>query len=176
MKIKIKRLSTTAILPTRGSDQAAGYDLYADAKMKIPGMQNLMIPPHTSTLIPTGISIEVPDGYFGAIYARSGLASKQGLRPANCVGVIDSDYRGEVLVALRNDTNQPQMIEWNERVAQLIIQKYEHIEFEEVSDLTDTARGEGGFGSTGTTDIRPSHPLRDKVTKEELCSIVSQNP
>lgn len=140
----INKLNSTAKIPTRGSEQAAGWDLYANV------VGNIYIYPHTTKKIPTGIAIEIPKGYFGGIYARSGLATKKGLRPANCTGVIDSDYRGEVIVALHNDTEETYIIEPNERIAQLIIQPYLDFSFIEVDSLNETARGDGGFGSTGT--------------------------
>ena len=100
--------------------------------------------------IGTGIAVEIPEGYFGAIFARSGLATKRGLRPANCVGVVDADYRGELIVALHNDTDLVQEVAEGERVAQLAIIPYLPVNFVEVDDLSSTDRGEGGFGSTGT--------------------------
>lgn len=142
-KIKIKKLNNNAFIPTRGSEYAAGYDLYAC----IP--EQIDIPPHSTKKIGTGLAIEIPDGYFGAIFARSGLATKEGLRPANAVGCCDSDYRGEYIVALHNDTDEPRMVVPNERIAQLVIIPYLPVEFDEVADLTDTERGTGGFGSTG---------------------------
>ena len=144
MNMKIKKLTETAVIPTRGSNQAAGYDLYADLENAIE------VKPHETVNINTGISIAVPEGYFGAIFARSGLSTKKGLRPANCSGVIDSDYRGEIIVALHNDTDKVQIVESNERIAQLIIIPYLEFEIEEVSELEVTERGEGGFGSTGS--------------------------
>lgn len=143
MKIEIKKLRENAQIPTRGSEQAAGYDLYAAIE------EAVTIKPHTTEKIGTGLAIAVPDGYFGAIFARSGLAAKQGLRPANCVGVADSDYRGEYIVALHNDTDSNQVINPGDRVAQLVIMPYLSVEFQERDELTETARGEGGFGSTG---------------------------
>lgn len=143
MKIKIKRLNDKAVIPTRGSEQAAGYDLYAATENII------QIAPHSTVMVGTGISIEIPEGYFGGVFARSGLASKKGLRPANCVGVCDSDYRGEYKVALHNDTDELMEIQPNERIAQLIVLPYLAVEFEEVNELSDTQRGSGGFGSTG---------------------------
>ena len=143
MKIEIKKLRENATIPTRGSQQAAGYDLYAAIE------ESVTIAPHTTEKIGTGLAIAVPDGYFGAIFARSGLAAKQGLRPANCVGVADSDYRGEYIVALHNDTDAPQTVSCGDRVAQLVIMPYLAVEFEEREELPETARGEGGFGSTG---------------------------
>ena len=141
--MKIKRLNKSAIIPTRGSDYSAGYDLYAclDAA-------SVIIPAHTTLLVDTGWAMEISRGYFGAIFARSGIATKRGLRPANCVGVIDSDYRGPVKVALHNDSNEPQTITNGERIAQLVIMKYSVVSFEEVDELEDTERGTGGFGST----------------------------
>lgn len=145
MEVSIKKLTDIAVLPTRGSDQAAGYDLYAAPTE----WEELTIPPHSTTKVETGIAVAIPDGYFGAIYARSGLATKQGLRPANCVGVIDSDYRGEVVVALHNDTNSDKVYHRGDRIAQLIIQKYAPVEWNVVDELSDTDRGDGGFGHTG---------------------------
>lgn len=143
MKIEIKKLTETAKLPTRGSDRAAGYDLYADIQ------ESVLIKPHTTTKIGTGLAVAIPEGYFGAIFARSGLATKQGLRPANCVGVCDEDYRGEYIVALHNDTDMNQIIEPGDRIAQLVVLPYLLVEFEEVTELSETERGAGGFGSTG---------------------------
>lgn len=142
--MKIKLLTDTAKVPTRGSEYAAGYDLYADIS------NETWIPENSNVLIGTGISAEIPEGYFGALFARSGLATKRGLRPANCVGVIDSDYRGEIKVALFNDSDTPTVISPQERIAQLVILPYANVDLEVVDDLTDTDRGEGGFGSTGT--------------------------
>ena len=142
MKINIKKLNPNAILPTRGSEQAAGYDLYACID------ESVTIPPHSTVKVGTGLSIELPDNYFGAIFARSGLATKKGLRPSNCVGVCDSDYRGEYIVALHNDSNIGVIINPEERIAQLVVMPYLPVEFNEVDSLTDTERGDGGFGST----------------------------
>lgn len=143
MHVKVKKLTETAKLPTRGSVFSAGFDLYADNNVDI------TIHPHETRKIGTGLALEIPDGYYGAIFARSGLATKEGLRPANCVGICDSDYRGEYIVAIHNDSNEDRVIEPKERIAQLIIIQYPHITFEEVDELSDTSRGEGGFGSTG---------------------------
>ena len=143
MNINLKKLTKTAIIPTRGSSQAAGYDLYADID------EPVTIEPHMTEIIHTGIAIEIPDGYFGAIFARSGLAAKQGLRPANCIGVCDSDYRGEYMVALHNDSIIARTVNQGERIAQLIVMPYLYVEFNEIDELTSTERGEGGFGSTG---------------------------
>lgn len=140
--MRIKRLHQDATVPTKGSQHSAGYDLYST--------ETVTIRPHETALIGTGWAMEFPIGYFGAIFARSGLATKEGLRPANCVGVIDSDYRGEVKVALHNDTNQLRTIAKGDRIAQLIVMDYYFVsDFEEVNILSDTNRGEGGFGSTG---------------------------
>jgi dUTP pyrophosphatase len=146
LKVRIKKLDENAKLPTRGSSSAAGYDLYS--------LNSVVLGQGETALVHTGLAVEIPEGYFGAIYARSGLATKRGIRPANCVGVIDSDYRGEILVALHSDNiyenkMDTEIIEEGERIAQLVIQNYEQIDFEEVDDLSDTSRGGGGFGSTG---------------------------
>lgn len=143
MNIKVKKLNNNAMMPTRGSDYAAGYDLYACMSSPV------IIMPHETVKIGTGLSMELPNGYFGAIFARSGLATKQGLRPSNCVGVCDEDYRGEYVVALHNDSDIPQTINPMERIAQLILMPYLPLEFEEVDELTDTKRGGDGFGSSG---------------------------
>ena len=144
MNIKYKVLNELAKEPTRGSEYAAGYDLYAATDREI------SLFPHTTQLIGTGLAFELPDGYFGAVYARSGLASKKGLRPANCVGVVDSDYRGEVMVALHNDSDHIMTIDAGERIAQLVLMPYVNMTFEQVEELNTTNRGEGGFGSTGS--------------------------
>lgn len=142
--INIKFLNELAKLPTRGSEYAAGYDLYAATDSVID------IAPHSTVKVGTGLAIELPIGTFGGVYARSGLATKKGLRPANCVGVVDSDYRGEVIVALHNDTDEMMSIEPQERIAQLIIQPFLAVHFNNVDDLSTTVRGEDGFGSSGT--------------------------
>ena len=139
----IKKLSYLATTPTKGSAAAAGYDLYAAIK------ESVTIPAHGTEKISTEIALELPEGTFGAIFARSGLATKQGLRPANCVGVIDSDYRGPVVVALHNDTDTEKLIEPNDRIAQLVVLPYYFFDFKEVDNLDETERGNGGFGSTG---------------------------
>lgn len=144
MDIKIKKVNELAKTPTRGSEYAAGYDLYAASS------HSILIEPHETVMVGTGIAMEIPTGYFGAIFARSGLASKRGLRPANCVGVVDCDYRNEVMVALHNDTDEVVGIEPQERIAQLVLLPYVDLEFFETDDLSDTERGLGGFGSTGT--------------------------
>ena len=143
MKIQVRKLNPNAVLPTAGSAYAAGYDLYACIEAPVE------IAPHTTAKIGTGLSVAVPEGWFGAVFARSGLAAKQGLRPANCVGVCDSDYRGEYIVALHNDGEAPQTVQPGDRIAQLVILPYMAAEFEEVDSLPETERGAGGFGSTG---------------------------
>lgn len=143
MKIQIKKLNDNATIPTRGSDRAAGYDLYACLENEV------VIGAGETVKIGTGLSIAVPEGYFGAIFARSGLAAKEGLRPANCVGVADSDYRGEYIVALHNDSAVSRTVTPGERIAQLVVMPYLSVEFEEVDSLDETERGAGGFGSTG---------------------------
>ena len=143
-EMKIKKLTNTAKTPTRGTDGAAGYDLYADLDGRI------TIEPFTVAKIPTNIAMEIPKGYFGAIYARSGMATKKGLRPAQGTAVIDEDYRGNIIVPLFNQTDKPHIIDPGERIAQLVITPYIKGIFNEVTELSDTERGEGGFGSTGT--------------------------
>lgn len=145
MLINIKKLNPSAKIPTRGSEYAAGYDLYACIES-----ESITIQPHTTVKVGTGLSIAVPNGYFGAIFARSGLAAKEGLRPANCVGVADADYRGEYIVALHNDTDQEKTIKHNDRIAQLVIIPFLDAQFVETDELDETARAQGGFGSTGT--------------------------
>ena len=141
--VRVKKLNENAIIPTLGSKDAAGADLYACTSTPI------VIAPHETVMVGTGFAIETPTGYASLILARSGLASKQGLAPANKVGLVDSDYRGEVKVALHNHSNVPQMINPMERIAQLMIVPYLSCEFDVVDELSDTERGEGGFGSTG---------------------------
>lgn len=144
MVINIKKLDDKAIMPTRGSKYAAGLDLYARTKY---GAQR--IEAGKTNKIGTGIAMEIPEGYFGAIFARSGLATKRGLRPANCVGVIDSDYRGEIIVALHNDTDKCESIHEGDRIAQIVIMPYLDVQLNEVDELSDSERRDGGFGSTG---------------------------
>ena len=143
MKINLKKLTDSATIPTYGTEFSAGADLYNLN-------ESVTIAPHTTTLIHTGISIEIPEGYCGLIFARSGLASKRGLAPANKVGVVDCDYRGEVMVALHNHGTVAQTVDAGERVAQLVIAPYYTASFIECEELSDTVRGEGGFGSTGS--------------------------
>ena len=143
MKIKVKKLNENAILPTYGTAFAAGADLY-----NLPGADTV-IPPHETVMIHTGLAMEIPEGYAGFLFARSGIASKRGLAPANKVGVIDSDYRGEFMVALHNHSSVPAEIAGGERIAQLCILPVLQAEFILSESLDETARGEGGFGSTG---------------------------
>ena len=128
-QVKIKKLDPNATIPTSGSAFAAGYDLYAC----LSGDGEVTIPAHHTVMVPTGIAV----------------ALREGLRPANCVGVVDSDYRGECFIALHNDAEEPRTVRTGERIAQLVLLPYLPIEFDEVADLPETARGEGGFGSTG---------------------------
>lgn len=144
MKVNIKKLKENAVIPTRGSDYAAGYDLYACID------EEIHIPTGATVKIGTGLSIAIPNGYFGAVFARSGLATKKGLRPANAVGVCDADYRGEYIVALHNDSNEEQIVGIGERIAQLVVIPFLSVDFIEAEVLDETDRGAGGFGSTGT--------------------------
>lgn len=167
MKIKAKRLSDTAKLPTYGSERACCADIYCDLRvdkcielnpdadfkhMEIdtPYFDQVYISPHETVKIPTGWAFQPPEGYAGFIYARSGLATKSGLRPSNCVGVCDEDYSGEYIVAVHNDTGEYQFINNGDRIAQLEFRPYEQAEFELVDELDETERGLAGFGSTGT--------------------------
>mgnify|MGYP004638685549 CR=1 FL=1 len=140
--VKIKKLNSDAILPKYGTPYAAGADLYACEG------KDVLVEPHTTVFIHTGIAVAVPEGMVGLIYARSGLASKRSLAPANKVGVIDSDYRGEIIVSLHNHSDVAQIVADKERIAQLVIAPYYTADFVE-SDLDDTVRGSNGFGSTG---------------------------
>ena len=142
MKINFVKLDKNAVTPTYGSSASAGADLYALC-------DDIIIKPHETILIHTGIAVEIPEGYVGLVFARSGLASKRSLAPANKVGVIDSDYRGEIMVALHNHSESEQSIASKERIAQLVIAPYITADFNEVSELCDTDRGANGFGSTG---------------------------
>ena len=142
--VAVKKLRPGAKLPTYGSEFAAGADLYACLDAPV------TIAPHETALVPTGLSLEIPVGWAGLVYARSGLASKRNLAPANKVGVIDPDYRGEVMVSLHNHGTVPQTVEPGERVAQLVLTPYLTAQFFEADELSDTVRGQGGFGSTGT--------------------------
>ena len=141
MEAQIKKLYEDAMLPTKGSKYAAGFDLYA--------YEDATIEPHTNVKVGTGVAIKPPYGTFGAIFARSGLATKQSLRPANCVGVCDYDYTGEYIVALHNDSNEIRHIKKGDRIAQLVFIPYVDTPLNEVKELDETERGAGGFGSTG---------------------------
>ena len=140
--VAVKKLDENAVLPTYGSEFAAGADLYALCE------EELVFAPNETKLVRTGLAMEIPEGYAGLIYARSGLASKRGLAPANKVGVVDADYRGEVMVALHNHSGVEQRIAPKERIAQLVIAPFLKAEFTQAEELTDTVRGVGGFGST----------------------------
>ena len=141
--IRVKKLHPNAVLPTYGSAEAAGADLYACLE------EAVTIQPGEVYWVSTGIALEVPKGCAGLVYARSSMGAKRGLAPANKVGVVDSDYRGEIKVVLLNHSNQPQTLQPGERVAQFVITPVLTPSYEEVEELTDTTRGTGGFGSTG---------------------------
>lgn len=143
MTFKIKRLRENAVIPKRATEHSAGYDLCACVD------SDITIAPGETKLIPTGIAAALPEGSVGLIYARSGLGIKHGIIPANAVGVIDSDYRGEIAVGLYNHSDKPYTLSPNDRIAQLVITPIFTPEITEVSELDDTVRGEGGFGSTG---------------------------
>ena len=143
-QVKFTKLDNRASAPECGTPYAAGADLRAVSD------EPITIRPNETVLVHTGLAMEIPEGLVGLVYARSGLASKRGLAPANCVGVIDSDYRGEIMVALHNHSAETQTIESGERIAQLVIAPYISAEFIEAGSLSDTDRGQGGFGSTGT--------------------------
>ncbi|MBR2292826.1 MAG: dUTP diphosphatase [Clostridia bacterium] len=143
-QMNVKKLNEKAILPTYGSAFAAGADLYACEEGEV------TVAAGETKLIHTGLAMEIPEGLVGLIYARSGLASKKGLAPANKVGVIDSDYRGEIMVALHNHGSAPQTVAAGERIAQLVFTPYYTADFTVVDELSDTVRGVGGFGSTGS--------------------------
>lgn len=142
-KVRFKKLDKKAVMPTYGTEFAAGADLYACVE------ESIEIGAGETAFIKTGIAMEIPDGLVGLVYARSGLACKNGLAPANKVGVIDSDYRGEIMVALHNHGKEVKTVESGERVAQLVLTPYVYGEYEEVEELEETVRGSGGFGSTG---------------------------
>lgn len=146
MTVKIKRIVDAALLPSKGSDKAAAYDVYACILNE---KKEVIIEPHTTVKIGTGLSMTPPEGFFVGVYARSGLSSKEGLRPANCVGVCDEDYTGEYIVALHNDSDETRVVKNGDRIAQLILQKRYDMDFVEVDELEATERGNGGFGSTG---------------------------
>ena len=141
--IKIKKLNDKAVIPTYGSEYAAGADLYACMDGAV------TIAPHTTVMLHTGLAMEIPAGYAGLIYPRSGMASKRHLAPANKVGVVDPDYRGEFMIAMHNHSGEPQTVEPGERIAQLVITPFITAEFEVADELSDTVRGVGGFGSSG---------------------------
>lgn len=142
-EVLLKKLKPNARIPSRGSEQAAGYDLYACLEAPV------TIGPGETVTVGTGITAALPEGYFGACFARSGLARREGLRPANCVGVVDSDYRGEYLIALHNDSGESRTVHDGDRIAQLVILPYLTVTFTETDTLPETQRGAGGFGSTG---------------------------
>ena len=144
MKVKFIRLKENAIVPTYGTPFAAGADLYALPE------EDIEINAGETVLVHTGIAMSIPDGYAGFIFARSGIATKRGLAPANKVGVIDSDYRGEIMVSIHNHSNETQIVSSGERVAQLVIMPYIKAEFAQCKELDSTDRADGGFGSTGT--------------------------
>ena len=143
MNIKVQKVNPSACLPTRGSREAAGYDLYACIE------EAVEIPPHETRTIDTGLRFELPSGYFAGIFARSGIASREGLRPANCVGICDADYRGNYMVALHNDSDCVRTVTPREKIAQMVVMPFLELEFDVQEELTETERGEGGFGSTG---------------------------
>ena len=142
-KVKISILRPEAVVPAYQSEKAAGADLYAAVS------ENIIIEPNKTALIPTGIAMEIPEGFVGLIYARSGLALKKGLAPANKVGVIDSDYRGEIMVALHNHSSEAAEVEKGDRIAQIVLTPYLTADFEVTEALSETERAAGGFGSTG---------------------------
>lgn len=143
MDMDVLFLNDLAQMPERGSEQAAGWDLHAAIERPVG------IPPHMTVKIGTGLAMAIPEGTFGALFPRSGIASREGLRPANCVGVIDSDYRGEIIAAIHNDSNEYRTIIPGERIVQLVILPYVPVNFNKVDTLSTTERGTGGFGSTG---------------------------
>lgn len=157
INVKVKRLSETAQLPTKAHDSDAAFDLYADIQETyIPfgktieeSEKGIKLKPGQTVKVSSGVAMEIPEWYWGAVYARSGLATKQGLRPANCVGVIDSHYRGPIIVAVHNDSNNVQIIHHGDRIAQFMLAPVIEASFEEVEELSDSDRGEGGFGSSG---------------------------
>lgn len=141
--VNFVKLSPTAKDPVCGSQYSAGYDLSADIA------KGIIIAPHQTVKIPTGLAMELPENTFGGIYPRSGIATKEGLAPANKVGVLDCDYRGEIMVALHNHSDEWRLVEPGQRIAQLIVQPFIPVQYKEASDLSSTDRGTGGFGSTG---------------------------
>ncbi len=143
MDMKIKKMRNNAVIPTYGTEFSAGFDLYACLE------EDVILNPFETKLIPLGIALEIPTGYAGFIYARSGLATREGLAPANKVAVIDSDYRGEVLASMYNQSQEVRVIKNGDRIAQMVIQPYLKVNFVETDELDQTIRGDGGFGSTG---------------------------
>lgn len=156
VRIRMQKLSETANEPKRGTAAAAGYDLCADIQAPVE------IPPGDTVMLSTGLAMAIPAGYAGFVYARSGLSTKEGLRPANCVGVIDSDYRGAVGVPVHNDSKEVRFIEPGQRIAQIVIQRITAVWFDEVDSLDETDRGTDGFGSTGKT-LPPAYHPEDKT-------------
>ena len=146
VNMNVKKLNNDSVVPSKGSEYAAGLDLYA----YIP-RGAIDIPAGATVKIGTGIATEIPTGCFGGVFARSGLATKRGLRPSNCVGVVDSDYRGEIIVAIHNDSDKCETIHNGDRIAQLVIMPYINVSLQEVEELSDTKRGAVGFGSTGVS-------------------------
>lgn len=161
MEVNYKKLDDRAVAPMYGSEYAAGLDLSALIRN---GARSQRIPAGATVKIGTGIAMEIPEGYFGAIFARSGMATKRGLRPANCVGVIDSDYRGEIIVPLHNDTDKCETIRDGDRIAQMVIMPYLGVKLNEVEELDNTERGTGGFGSTGM-----SNNIEGQMSIYEVC-------
>lgn len=157
INVKIKRLTETAKIPTKAHETDAAFDMYADIQETfVPfgrtveeSEKGVKIMPGQTVKISSGVAMEIPEGYWGAVYARSGLATKQGLRPANAVGVVDSCYRGPVIVAIHNDSSNVQIIHHGDRIAQFMLAPVIETKFEEVNELTESDRGEGGFGSSG---------------------------
>ena len=156
MEVKIQKLRPGAVTPRRGSADAAGYDLYAGPA----DGQCVTIAPHATAMIGTGLALAIPAGYFGGVFARSGLASKQGLRPANCVGVIDADYRGECTVALHNDTDEVRTVAPGDRIAQLVIIATPSITLHNTYELPESSRGAQGFGSRPVKQQKTQPPSR----------------
>ena len=159
MEIKIKRLTPTAQIPKKNFTSDAAFDLYLDAPdaiyhewnggVEVKAARGIKIRPNETAMLHTGIAMETPIGYYSAIYARSGLACKQGLRPANCVGIIDAAYRGELIVALHNDSNDTRIVCHGDRIAQMAILPVLDVKLVESDNLSETERGSGGFGSSG---------------------------
>lgn len=149
LELKIKRLTNTSILPIKAHSSDACFDIYADT-LSFKNADEIIIEPHETVKIPTGFATNIPYGYWGAVFARSGLATNQGLRLANCVAVIDEPYTGEWLIPLHNDTDEPQAIRHGDRIAQFTLLPYFDTILKEVDELSTTDRGSGGFGSSGT--------------------------